>query len=160
MPDRIHCGDGTVSGIAVCHGDEQAIICSNQYSLVFRDRTIASAIRGDDGGGRPRPLGGAASPELSRTRVQELIEEGLVLVNGKAAKDSHKVHANDVIRVVPQERPPLQAEPEAIPLDVLYEDDDVIAINTAGMSVHAGAGNSHGTAGECASRARAAAFAK
>jgi 23S rRNA pseudouridine1911/1915/1917 synthase len=85
-------------------------------------------------------------PELSRTRVQELIEEGLVLLNGKAAKDSHKVHANDVIRVVPQERPPLQAEPEAIPLDVLYEDDDVIAINKpAGMSVHAGAGNSHGT---------------
>ena len=85
-------------------------------------------------------------PELSRTRVQELIEQGLVLLNGKAAKDSHKVHANDVIRVVPQERPPLQAEPEAIPLDVLYEDDDVIAINKpAGMSVHAGAGNSHGT---------------
>ncbi len=85
-------------------------------------------------------------PELSRTRVQELIEEGLVLLNGKAAKDSHKVHANDLIRVVPQERPPLQAEPEAIPLDVLYEDDDVIAIHKpAGMSVHAGAGNSHGT---------------
>jgi 23S rRNA pseudouridine1911/1915/1917 synthase len=78
--------------------------------------------------------------------VQELIEEGLVLLNGKAAKDSHKVHANDVIRVVPQERPPLQAEPEAIPLDIQYEDDDVIAINKpAGMSVHAGAGNSHGT---------------
>jgi 23S rRNA pseudouridine1911/1915/1917 synthase len=85
-------------------------------------------------------------PELSRTRVQELIEEGLVLLNGKPAKDSHKVRANDVIRVVPQERPALQAEPEQIPLDVLYEDEDVIAINKpAGMSVHAGAGNSHGT---------------
>ncbi|MGB2633740.1 MAG: RluA family pseudouridine synthase [Candidatus Acidiferrum sp.] len=85
-------------------------------------------------------------PELSRTRVQELIEQGLVLLNGKTVKDSHKVHANDLIRVVPQERPPLQAEPETIPLEVLYEDDDVIAINKpAGMSVHAGAGNSHGT---------------
>jgi len=85
-------------------------------------------------------------PELSRTRVQELIEEGLVLLNGKPAKDSHKVHANDVIRVVPQERPALRAEAELIPLDVLYEDEDVIAINKpAGMSVHAGAGNSHGT---------------
>jgi 23S rRNA pseudouridine1911/1915/1917 synthase len=85
-------------------------------------------------------------PELSRTRVQELIEEGLVLLNGKPAKDSHKVHANDVIRVVPQERPALRAEAEPIPLDVLYEDEDVIAINKpAGMSVHAGAGNSHGT---------------
>ena len=85
-------------------------------------------------------------PELSRTRVQELIEEGLVLLNGKAAKDSHKVRANDVIQVVPRERPALLAEPEAIPLDVLFEDDDVIAINKpAGMSVHAGAGNPHGT---------------
>ena len=84
--------------------------------------------------------------ELSRTRVQELIEQGLVLLNGKPAKDSHKVHANDVIRVVPQERPALRAEAEAIPLDVLYEDEDVIAINkAAGMSVHAGAGNSRGT---------------
>jgi 23S rRNA pseudouridine1911/1915/1917 synthase len=85
-------------------------------------------------------------PELSRTRVQELIEEGLVLLNGKPAKDSHKVRSNDLIQVVPQERPALLAEPEQIPLDVLYEDDDVIAINKpAGMNVHAGAGNAHGT---------------
>jgi 23S rRNA pseudouridine1911/1915/1917 synthase len=85
-------------------------------------------------------------PELSRTRVQELIEEGLVVLNGKLAKDSHKVRANDVIQVVPQERPALRAEPEPIPLDVVYEDGDVIAINKpAGMSIHAGAGNSHGT---------------
>jgi 23S rRNA pseudouridine1911/1915/1917 synthase len=85
-------------------------------------------------------------PELSRTRVQELIEEGLVVLNGKLRKDSHKVRANDVIQVVPQERPALRAEPEPIPLDVLYEDADVMAINKpAGMSIHAGAGNSHGT---------------
>jgi 23S rRNA pseudouridine1911/1915/1917 synthase len=85
-------------------------------------------------------------PELSRTRVQELIEEGLILLNGKPVKDSHKVHAYDLILVHPQERPALRAEPEAIPLDVLYEDDDVIAINKpAGMNVHAGAGNAHGT---------------
>ncbi|HTQ98068.1 MAG TPA: RluA family pseudouridine synthase [Candidatus Acidoferrum sp.] len=85
-------------------------------------------------------------PELSRTRVQELIEEGLILLNGKPAKDSHKVHANDLIQVQPQERPPLRAEPEAIPLDVIFEDDDVIAINKpAGMSVHAGAGEGQGT---------------
>jgi len=85
-------------------------------------------------------------PELSRTRVQELIEQGLVLVNGKSARGSQKVHANELIGVLPQERPALRAEPEQIPLEVLYEDNDVIAVNkTAGMSVHAGAGNSHGT---------------
>ncbi len=85
-------------------------------------------------------------PQLSRTRVQELIEGGLVLLNGKTAKDSHKVHAGDTIEVVPQPRPALRAEAEAIPLDILYEDEDVIAVNKpAGMTVHAGAGNSHGT---------------
>jgi 23S rRNA pseudouridine1911/1915/1917 synthase len=85
-------------------------------------------------------------PELSRTRVQELIEEGFVLLNGKPAKGSQKVRGNDLIRVVPQERPALQAEAEQIPLDVLYEDEDVIAINKpAGMNVHAGAGSWHGT---------------
>ena len=85
-------------------------------------------------------------PALSRTRAQQLIEAGLVLLNGKAAKDSHKVRAGDVIGVDAQERPPLRAEAEAIPLDVIYEDEDVIVINkAAGMTVHAGAGNSHGT---------------
>jgi 23S rRNA pseudouridine1911/1915/1917 synthase len=85
-------------------------------------------------------------PELSRTRVQELIAGGLVRLNGKTAKDSHKVHAGDTIEVVPQPRPALRAEAESIPLDILYEDEDVIAVNKpAGMTVHAGAGNSHGT---------------
>jgi 23S rRNA pseudouridine1911/1915/1917 synthase len=85
-------------------------------------------------------------PQLSRTRVQELIAGGLVRLNGKTAKDSHKVHAGDTIEVIPQPRPGLRAEAEAIPLDILYEDEDVIAINKpAGMTVHAGAGNSHGT---------------
>lgn len=84
--------------------------------------------------------------ELSRTRVQELIKLGLVLLNGKPAKDSQKVRAGDTIHIDPQPRAPLQAEPESIPLNILYEDDDVIAINKpAGMTVHAGAGNSSGT---------------
>jgi 23S rRNA pseudouridine1911/1915/1917 synthase len=78
--------------------------------------------------------------------VQELIAGGLIRLNGKTAKDSHKVHTGDIIEVVPQPRPALRAEAEAIPLDILYEDEDVIAINKpAGMTVHAGAGNSHGT---------------
>ena len=85
-------------------------------------------------------------PQLSRTRVQELIAGGLILLNGKTAKDSRKVHAGDAIEVVPQPRPALRAEAESIPLDILYEDADVIAVNKpAGMTVHAGAGNSHGT---------------
>jgi len=104
------------------------------------------SISSEEVGQRLDRVVAANCPDLSRTRAQELIEEGLVRVNGKATKDSHKVRAGDMIEVELQPRPALSAEAEAIPLDVLYEDDDVIAINKpAGMMVHAGAGNSHGT---------------
>jgi 23S rRNA pseudouridine1911/1915/1917 synthase len=85
-------------------------------------------------------------PDLSRSRVQQLIESGLVLVNGRAAKGSHRVRAGEQVRVDVQPRPPIRAEAESIPLDVLYEDEDVMVINkAAGMTVHAGAGNVRGT---------------
>ncbi len=104
------------------------------------------AVEADDAGLRLDRVVANRCPQLSRTRVQELIAGGLVLLNGKSAKDSHKVRAGDAIEVVPEERPALRAEAESIPLDTLYEDEDVIAINKpAGMTVHAGAGNSHGT---------------
>ncbi|HTA57721.1 MAG TPA: RluA family pseudouridine synthase [Candidatus Baltobacteraceae bacterium] len=86
------------------------------------------------------------SREISRTRVQELIEGGLVTLNGKPAKDSQKVRSADVVEVTPTPRPAMRAEAEHIPLDILYEDDDLIAVDkAAGMTVHAGAGNSRGT---------------
>lgn len=83
----------------------------------------------------------------SRARIQGWLRDGRVLVNGTAAeKASLKLHAGDVLEVRPAELKPLQAKPEAIPLDVLYEDDDVIAINKpAGLVVHAGAGQPDGT---------------
>ncbi len=85
-------------------------------------------------------------PELSRTRIQELIEAGLVMVGGKPTKGSHRLHAGEKLAVQAQARPPVRAEAEEIPLEILYEDDDVIVVNKrAGMTVHAGAGNSRGT---------------
>lgn len=86
-------------------------------------------------------------PELSRTRVQELIESGHVQVDGKSAKKgSVHLRGGEKITVEITERPAMAAKPEAIPLEVLYEDEDVIAINKpAGMTVHAGAGNPSGT---------------
>src|SRR5580700_3281386 len=84
--------------------------------------------------------------DLSRTRVQELIEEGLVLLDSRAARASHRVHGGERVTVEVHPRPPMRAEAESIPLDVLYEDDDVVAVNKpAGMVVHAGAGNPSGT---------------
>ena len=83
---------------------------------------------------------------LSRARVQELIEESLVLVNGAPSKAAYKLRGGDQICVETRERPALTAEPEAIPLEVLFEDDDLLLVNKpAGMSVHAGAGNARGT---------------
>ena len=88
----------------------------------------------------------ARYPELSRTRVKELIDGELVLVDGKPSKGSHRLHTGEKISVNPQARPPLQAHAESIPLDILFEDADIIAVNKpAGMTVHAGAGNASGT---------------
>lgn len=85
-------------------------------------------------------------PELSRTRIQELIEAGRVLVGGKAIKGARKVKKGEEIIVEARERPPMTAQAEAIPLDVLYEDEDVVVVNKpAGMTVHAGAGTTRGT---------------
>jgi 23S rRNA pseudouridine1911/1915/1917 synthase len=88
----------------------------------------------------------AQCPQLSRARVQELIAAGLVLVNGAAARASQKLRGGEKVVIEALQRPPLRAEPEYIPLDVVYEDDDLLIVNKpAGMSVHAGAGNSRGT---------------
>jgi len=88
----------------------------------------------------------AQLPALSRTRIQELIEARLVLIDSKPSKGAHRVRTGENISVNPQARAPLRAEAESIPLDILYEDADVISINKpAGMTVHAGAGNTRGT---------------
>jgi len=85
-------------------------------------------------------------PDFSRSRIQSWIEDGRVLVDGRRQRASHPVRAGQVIDVSPAEAPPLKAAPEAIPLTVLYEDADVVAIDKpAGMVVHAGAGVHTGT---------------
>lgn len=85
-------------------------------------------------------------PEYSRTRVQAWIGGGRVRVNGVAEKASYRLHDGDTVEVEPAELPPLRATPEPIPLAVLYEDADVVAVDKpAGMVVHAGAGIREGT---------------
>jgi len=85
-------------------------------------------------------------PEYSRARLQEWIEQGRVLVNGSPEKRSFLLKGAERIDVEPAELAPLRARAEDIPLEVLYEDADVIAINKpAGMVVHSGAGQHSGT---------------
>jgi 23S rRNA pseudouridine1911/1915/1917 synthase len=82
--------------------------------------------------------------EVSRTRVQQLIEKGEVLVNGAAAKASLRLKGNGDEQITvtgPPHAPPLRAIAEEIALDIVYEDDDLAIVNKpAGMMVHAGAG--------------------
>lgn len=84
-----------------------------------------------------------AIPEISRARVQLLIEGGQVRVNGKSEKASLKLIGGERIEIEGEPQPaPLRAEPEDIPLAIVYEDDDLAVIDKpAGMTVHAGAGD-------------------
>jgi len=85
-------------------------------------------------------------PQYSRSRIQQWIRNGNVLVNGTTARASQLLRGGESILVEPAEAPPLHAEPEEIPLTILYEDDDVVAVDKpAGMVVHAGAGVHSGT---------------
>ena len=80
--------------------------------------------------------------EVSRSRLQQLITKGAVLVNEVAAKASLRLKGDETITVTgPPHAPPLRAIPEEIALDIVYEDDDLAIVNKpAGMMVHAGAG--------------------
>ncbi len=81
-------------------------------------------------------------PEVSRVRVQQLIEQKKILLNGSVPKASLRLRGGEAIVITGAvELPPLKAFPEDIPLDVVYEDESLAVINKpAGMSVHAGSG--------------------
>jgi len=85
-------------------------------------------------------------PEFSRSRLQFWIKSDRVLLNGEPARASHILHGGEGISVEPADLAPLRAEPEDLPLKILYEDSDVVVIDKpAGMVVHAGAGHQRGT---------------
>ena len=81
-------------------------------------------------------------PEFSRSRVQQLIRAGFVRRNGATTRPNQLVRTSDKIEVIEPPPEKIQTEPEAIPLTILYEDDDLIVINkVTGMTVHPGAGH-------------------
>ena len=84
--------------------------------------------------------------DLSRVAIQRLIEEEKILVNGKKAKVSYKTEMNDEITVAEDKPKEISLEAEDIPLDIIYEDDDILVINKQkGLVVHPGNGNPNGT---------------
>lgn len=98
---------------------------------------------GEDAGKRLDQFVVSRLDDVSRARVQQLIEQEKVTVNGKPEKASYRVQDGDDVQLLgPATPPPLKATPENIPLDVVYEDDSLAVINKpAGMMVHAGAGH-------------------
>ena len=92
----------------------------------------------------------ARLPSLTRSRIQQLIRQGKAGIEGlprsETVKAGYRLRGGERVWIEPEPPPPLRAYPEAIPLDILYEDDDVVAINKpAGMVVHLGAGVRSGT---------------
>jgi 23S rRNA pseudouridine1911/1915/1917 synthase len=84
--------------------------------------------------------------DLSRSQIQRLIADGVVTANGQAVRSSYHVRAGDVLSLSVPPPPPAVAQPEAIPLAVVYEDADVLIIDKpAGLVVHPAPGHASGT---------------
>ena len=84
--------------------------------------------------------------EITRTSAQRLIEEGNILVNGKKQKVSYKVCENDIVTVEVSEPKEIELKAQDIPIEIIYEDKDIIVVNKPkGMVVHPANGNPDGT---------------
>ncbi len=100
-----------------------------EYNNVRLDKVIASKYE-----------------DLSRTTIQRLIEDKKVLVNGKNEKVSYKVLQGDIIEIEEEKPKEISLEAQDIPLDIIYEDNDIIVVNKKkGMVVHPANGNPDGT---------------
>ena len=84
--------------------------------------------------------------DMSRSKIQDKLKKGEILVNEKQVKSSYILKENEVISFNIEEEIDTDIEPENIPLDIVYEDNDVIVVNKKnGMVVHPAPGNNHGT---------------
>ncbi|MBI3970285.1 MAG: RluA family pseudouridine synthase [Chloroflexi bacterium] len=115
----------------------------SQDALPDERRLVVSAV---EAGQRLDRFLAARLPDLSRTRAQALVDAGDVLVNGAPARPATKVAAGDEVTVTRPPPVPVALTPEAIPLDVVDEDRDVLVVNKpAGLVVHPAPGHPRGT---------------
>ncbi|HVA17577.1 MAG TPA: RluA family pseudouridine synthase, partial [Candidatus Dormibacteraeota bacterium] len=109
-------------------------------------RAAKLTVASEDAGQRLDRFLTAHLPDFSRTRIQSLLDHGHARVNGALVKRSYRVEAGDAVAIEVPPPTPVHAQPEAIPLEILYADDDLIVVNKpAGMVVHPGAGVKTGT---------------
>ncbi len=144
--------------------DVEDISCDDELDEIIDDddfEAVETAVPADDDGlahsrveiRRARHnrrldkyLAGRLGKDCSRTSLQRYIKEGNVTVNGKIVKPSYTIHLNDVIDMMLPTIKPTEIPPEPIPLDVVYEDDDLMAINKqADLIIHPARGNWSGT---------------
>jgi 23S rRNA pseudouridine1911/1915/1917 synthase len=109
------------------------------------DDTLTLTV--EEGGARLDAFVAGRAPELSRARVQQLIKAGEVQVNARTEKASYRVEAGDVVILrEPAPVAPVDVGPEDIPLDIVYQDADLLVLNKpVGLVVHPAAGNWSGT---------------
>lgn len=108
--------------------------------------TVFFRVSPEEAGGRMDRLLSAHFPDVTRSYLQKLIRDGKVTVNGKAIKASAKPSSGDAVELSFPPAEELRIEPEDIPLDILYEDADIIIVNKPkGMVVHPAAGHYSGT---------------
>ncbi len=88
----------------------------------------------------------AARTQLTRSAIKKLADEGNLTVGGRPAKAGERIKSGDVVEISLPDPVPIAAMPEEIPLEIVYQDDDIAVVNKPqGMTVHAGAGNRAGT---------------
>lgn len=109
--------------------NEYSFLCQDDLTETRIDRCIADMYE-----------------DMSRSYIQKLIKDGLVFVNGRVCKASYRVNEGDIISFTAPDAVLPDIEPEDIPLDILYEDDDVLVVNKGkGMVVHPAPGHYSGT---------------
>ena len=109
-------------------------------------RVLSFTVESGDEGERLDKVICSVAPELSRSFVQKVFDDGGVTVNGKPRKKSYSVEAGDSVLVLAPELRELEAQPQDIPLDIRYEDESLLVVNKPrGMVVHPAPGNPDGT---------------
>lgn len=115
-------------------------------SIIDHNSHLTISVTAESAGERLDSFLAARVEGWSRARLHRLIEDADVLINGETAKPSYRVRAADEIEIELTPSPSESFVPENIPIDVVYEDQDLIVINKpAGMVVHPAAGNPSGT---------------